>query len=70
MKKLIFVIVVSLSIISCNNQNNSVQSDKGWTFEKVNNVKNKGFKFQSEVPENSNKSDEHEGCTAPCCSEK
>jgi len=70
MKKLIFVIVVSLSIISCNNQNNSVQSDKGWTFEKVNNVENKGFKFQSEVQENSKKSDEHEGCAAPCCSEK
>ena len=70
MKKLIFVIGVSLFIMSCNNENNSVQSDKGWTFEKVKNVKNKDYKFQSEAQENSKKSDEHEGCTAPCCSEK
>ena len=59
----------------CNNQKENYKADKGWSFEKISQEKNNKYNFDkvdnnSKAILNKSKSDVHEGCTAPCCSEK
>tara|TARA_B100000401_G_C52665983_1_gene652409 strand:- start:568 stop:795 length:228 start_codon:yes stop_codon:yes gene_type:complete len=75
MKKLFLIIFSSFLFMGCNNQKENYKSDKGWTFEKISQEKNKKYNFDkvdnnSKVTLNKSKSDVHEGCTAACCSGK
>ena len=75
MKKLALVLIISFVFIGCNSDKENVKYNKGLNFEEIN--KKKGFNFEknnynfkkSTKDLDSNKSQLHQGCTAPCCSE-
>ena len=77
MKKLVLVLVISFVFIGCNSDKENVKYNKGLNFEEINKKKNKGFNFEKNNYNfkkatkdlDSNKSQLHQGCTAPCCSE-
>ena len=75
MKKLFLIIFSSFLFMGCNNQKENYKADKSWSFEKISQEKNKKYNFDKvddnlKAILNKSKSDVHEGCTAPCCSEK
>ena len=68
MNKLFLTLIVAMFLFGCSNE-----KKEGWKFNTSKNVKSQGFKFDktdySKNNSNDNTSDDHNGCTAPCCSE-
>ena len=63
--------MISLVLISCNSEQESIKSNHGLNFKEINKKKNSGFNFESKnynFKKPAKDSDLHKGCTAPCCS--
>ena len=57
MKKLFLMIIISIVFVSCNSEEENIKLNHGLNFKEIN--KNP-----------SQETDSHQGCIAPCCSER
>ena len=79
MKKLFLLIIIIATFISCNSDTENIKSNQGVSFKEINKIKKQGFNFDKKnsyskpdtTKESSlNNNDLHQGCVAPCCSER
>ena len=78
MKKLCFLIMISIVLIGCTAKEDSIIINQGLNLEEIKSINKKSLNFnkknnysniEGSKEFNSNKTDLHKGCTAPCCSE-